>query len=146
MKKNSKLENMSDRIFLRRYLKTDRNGFVRLNTDPEVRKYMNGALDANKASEVFERVMGEEFTFAVIEKDSGDFIGHIFISATESPEEGELGFMFFKKFWGRGFATEACSALISTSLEDAKFSSLVATIDVGHEPSLKVIKKLCLRI
>ena len=130
----------SYRISLRRYIDSDREDFVNLNIDPIVRKSMNGALTAENANSLFYRVISDEFAFAVIENDSNDIVGHIFLSETGSPDEREIGFLFFRQFWGKGFATEACAIMIK-KLVNVNFKRLIATIDTDHQPSIRVLLK-----
>lgn len=60
----------------------------------------------------------------------------------------ELGYLYRPQYWGKGYATESCSAAIDSlrkELEEVSTpggASLVANADLGNEESLKVLKKL----
>ena len=60
----------------------------------------------------------------------------------------ELGYLYRPQYWGKGYATESCSAAIEglkkelDGVSSFKGASLVANTDRGNEESLKVLKKL----
>lgn len=60
----------------------------------------------------------------------------------------ELGYLYRPQYWGKGYATESCSAAIDSlrkELEGVSSTSglnLVAKTDPDNEESLRVLKKL----
>jgi RimJ/RimL family protein N-acetyltransferase len=130
------------RLVLRRYSEHDRLKFIELNTDPIVREKMDGALDENRAAQVFDRVKNETYSLAITDKNSKKYLGHIYLSESDTEIEGEIGFLFFPKYWGNGYATEAAKGLIEYLIVKSKYRQLIATIDVDHHPSIRVLEKL----
>lgn len=55
---------------------------------------------------------------------------------------GELGYMLAPQAWGRGYATEACAALVSHAFVTTGWPEVVARAAAGNEASLKVLAKL----
>lgn len=53
----------------------------------------------------------------------------------------ELGYVFHRAYWGRGFAKEACAALIARS-EAAGTYRIFAECDPGNEPSWRLLEAL----
>lgn len=133
------------RLLLRLYRTEDRDAFVSLHTDPEVRRHMNGPLTPQKAESWFDEINSETATqgtcWAIIEKETSAFAGHAFLWLDDSHPFHELGFLFFKSFWGRGFATETALRLVGHCLGDGGLPGLSATVDCDHAPSIRVLEK-----
>ena len=133
------------RLLLRPYRAEDRDAFVSLHTDLEVRRHMNGPLPRQKAESRFDEILAGTATqrtcWAIIEKETGAVAGHAFLFLDGSHPFLELGFMFFKTFWGRGFATEPACRLVENCLRDAGLPGLLATVDCDHTPSIRVLEK-----
>lgn len=47
-----------------------------------------------------------------------------------------------KEYWGKGYATEAITALIDYAFEHLKMETIVAEVDAANINSIKVLKKL----
>lgn len=141
----------TERLVLRQYAEGDRNGFVTLNCDPVVRRHMNGPSSPASASRQFDRILsldaGSKFTaWAVIEKSSDEYIGHAFFTQEFGQSDPELGFLFFRSYWGRGFGTEVARRLVAYAFDEARFLRVVATVDADHQPSIRVLEKAGLKL
>lgn len=76
----------------------------------------------------------------------GKQIGAISIYLNEQRTEGELGWILNKKYWGRGFATEAAMAVKDFAVNELKVSNLVAYCDFRNTASCNVMKKIGLTL
>jgi RimJ/RimL family protein N-acetyltransferase len=134
------------RLLLRPYRAEDRDAFVSLHTDPEVRRHMNGPLTPQKAESRFDEIWTGTATqrtcWAIIEKETGVFAGHAFLWLDDRHPFQELGFLFFKSYWGRGFATETARRLTEHCLGEGGLPGLSATVDCDHAPSIRVLEKV----
>ncbi len=79
--------------------------------------------------------------WAVIEKANGEIIGSCGFARLENGEI-DLGYLFAKEVWGRGFATEAAQACLKYGFENLKFAKIIAMVDIEHIPSQKVLEKI----
>ena len=79
--------------------------------------------------------------WAVVEKLTGKIIGSCGFARREM-EEIELGYLFAREAWGKGFATEAASACLNYGLNNLGFESVVALTDIEHIKSQRVLKKI----
>lgn len=82
--------------------------------------------------------------WAVIEKSSGEIIGSCGFAFVDSGEI-ELGYLFDRKVWGQGFATEASRAVLKYGFEEIGFEKIVAMTDTDHEKSQNVLRKIGFR-
>lgn len=134
------------RLVLCPYLPADREFFVDLNCDSEVRRYMNGPLTPPAADQLFSDILagqagGLDASWAITERGLGAFVGHAFLNRDESHPFPELGFLLLKQFWGRGYATESARRLVEYSWTELALPGLSASVDCDHAPSQRVLEK-----
>lgn len=132
------------RLLLRPYRAADRADFVALNTDADVRRRMGGPLPVDRAEALFERVLvgGAGLrAYAVELIEDGSYLGHVFVQRAGDEPEAELGFVLGRVAWGHGYATEAARALADDVLAAASPPRLVATVDLDHPASARVLEK-----
>jgi RimJ/RimL family protein N-acetyltransferase len=91
---------------------------------------------------------------AVILKQSGEIIGEVGLEAHLNPlAEGrgapskrcvgvELSYRFGPAYWGRGYATEACQALLDYAFEHLQVERVVAATAADNARSLKLLRRL----
>lgn len=53
----------------------------------------------------------------------------------------ELGYMIQKKDWGKGYATEACTAMIAYG-RSLQLNRIVASTDPSNKSSIRVLEKV----
>ena len=53
----------------------------------------------------------------------------------------ELGYWLGKKYWGKGFATEAVGRLLELGFDELNLNEIYAAYKVGNEASKKVLEK-----
>ena len=86
--------------------------------------------------------------WAVVLKASGDMIGHAGISITrqDDVEIHEIGYMFEKAFWGKGYATEAAIACRKVAFEVLGLEKVYSVIRTDNMASRAVARKNGMRI
>ena len=139
----------TERLVIRPWEPDDRPLFHALTEDAEVMHYVHGGrpytpeeLDeffARQARQLAEHgvCMG-----AAVEKASGRLLG---ISGTQplgTTGRYEIGWIFAREAWGRGYATEAGGAAMRYVLETLGHQRVVAIIDPDNEPSKRVAARL----
>ena len=139
----------TERLLIRPWLPQDRAAFAALTNDPEVTHFVHhgvpyteeeiDALYARQARNLQESgvCMG-----AALEKESGRFIGLAGAQRLGTTDDIEIGWIFSRDVWGRGFATEAGGAAMEHVLETMKRPRVVAIIDPDNEPSKRVAARL----
>ncbi|MEU6878820.1 GNAT family N-acetyltransferase [Streptomyces sp. NPDC046712] len=75
-------------------------------------------------------------------RDEGDFIGYCgLIIGRSNVEEPEIAYELFQRVHGRGYATEAASAVLDAAIATGR-KRLWSTVGAWNTPSLRVLEKL----
>ena len=133
----------TERLLVRHYQPGDRDAFIVLQCDATVREYMNGPMNEEDAGELFDSlfVMQERrYAWGIFDGESQKYCGHVFFV----PRGGrwEIGFMLAREVWGRGLATEACTAVLAHFRNAEPDAQIFATADVPNTGSHAVLYKL----
>lgn len=112
--------------------------------DPEVMRFIpGGALDPSAVRGVLEQHRaandGGLGFYAVEERETRDVVGEVGFAVFDTGER-ELGWTFARRYWGRGYATEAVAACLG-----AAYVPLVAAIDAENAASIRVAEKVGMR-
>jgi ribosomal-protein-alanine N-acetyltransferase len=137
------------RTHLRQFAQSDLYALYELNRDPEVMKYVGrkplvsiheAQLDLTRYLSYYVRV-SKLGVWACIEKQSGALIGLALLKKLETTEEIEVGYRFHRSYWGKGIATEVCSALITYGFSQAGLQKIVGITHPDNLASQKVLMK-----
>ncbi|MGR5176100.1 GNAT family N-acetyltransferase [Vibrio parahaemolyticus] len=117
--------------------------FLMLNVCAKNRKHMNGPHSLAKARTIFRSILNDPniYAMAVLDIRTRDYLGHVFI---EHLDDGtaELGYIFDKQYWNKGIGTEVLRAFIPDAVFTLGLKTLTANVDIDHEPSIRLLKKL----
>ena len=133
----------------RPYEPDDRIPFVRLVTDRAAMAHMDGALSAEKAGELFQRILTGHPRIAcaraVLQEET--YVGHGFLTrADEEPDSLEIGFMVVPAAWGQGLGTAIARHMVSLAEDRADCRRLIGTVDDDHTASIRVLEKSGFRL
>lgn len=137
----------TDRLLLRELNISDAENFYKLNSDPDVIKFTGD----NKFSSVYEAktflVNYTEYEkygygrWAVLSKTDDQFLGWCGLKYNEE-QMVDLGFRFFKKYWGNGFATEAAKGCLNYGFSELHLKTIVGRALKKNIASVKVLEKI----
>jgi [ribosomal protein S5]-alanine N-acetyltransferase len=135
-----------ERLRLRRPTLADAPAIFEYASDPEVARYADWPISESLES-VVERLRsreaewnaGTEFHWVATLPPDDRAIGAI--ACTISGHTAEFGFVFARRFWGRGYATEAARATVEWIFSIPRVWRLSATCDVGNHASARVLEK-----
>ncbi|EDP96102.1 GNAT family N-acetyltransferase [Kordia algicida OT-1] len=139
------------RTYLRELTVADAKSFYDLNLDEEVIKFTGDVAFAsiNHAKEFLENYDHYQKygigRWAVIHKESQEFLGWCGIKFTPKNNEYDIGFRFFKKYWNKGFATETAKACVDYGLKTLELPKIVGRAMKANKASIKVLEKIGLQ-
>jgi len=140
----------TERLLLRPFQKEDAEDvFVGWESDPDVARYMfwTSHHDIEKTRQwlVFETEQIEKddwYRFALVLKETKELIGTVLIYYEEEVQCWEIGYNLGKKYWGKGYATEAVERMISFAVEELQISEIVGRYAKENPASGRVMEKL----
>ena len=135
----------TERLQLRRFTPDDWLDLFEYLSQEEVVKYEPYEVFTKESSmcEAIRRSENDSF-WAVCLKDCGKLIGNIYLSKQDF-DTWQLGYVFNAKFHGKGYATEAASALIDEIFSNHNARRIVAMCNPLNEPSWKLLERLGFR-
>jgi [ribosomal protein S5]-alanine N-acetyltransferase len=136
------------RLLLRQLMPDDARQLYLLNSDPEVLRY-TGDLPYTSIEEARTFILRyNQYSLyqcgrlAMIEKETGWFIGWCGLKYRVFEDETELGYRLKKEFWNRGFATEAALACIRYGFQELKRSCIIGRVLKANKASIRVLEKI----
>jgi ribosomal-protein-alanine N-acetyltransferase len=82
----------------------------------------------------------ERFVFAIVWKETGQFIGAIGLHLSGRHNTAELGYWLGQPFWGKGFMTEAANAVVKFGFAELGLNKIYATHFTDNPASGKVLQ------
>ncbi len=139
------------RLLLRPILAEDLGAYAAMYADPEVVRYISdgGTATRDETAEWLERTIrrneldGWDMR-SVVRSDDGAVLGRcgIAVREIEGRIEREVGYLFGREHWGRGYATEAASAMRDRAMHELGLRRVIALIQHANEASKRVAAKL----
>lgn len=121
----------TERLIIREFDIGDVNDLHEILGDDETMRNCEPAYDIEK-TETFLRdfCIVKKGALAAVLKESGKVIGYILFKPDGEPEVREMGWIFNRGYWRRGYAYEAMSALIDRAFSEMGIHKVFAeTID-----------------
>jgi RimJ/RimL family protein N-acetyltransferase len=136
----------TERLLLRPLGPDDLDDFAALHAEPEVARFLRpldrpAAAERIRADEAEWRQRGHGI-FAVMRRESGDFLGRVGIKFWPQFEETELGWALRPSAWGQGYATEAAQACAGWGFSTLEVPYLTAMIRPDNARSIAVAERL----
>ena len=87
------------------------------------------------------------YDWAMEVKPSGKMIGicGLGITSPKDREGGEMGYCLNRKFWGKGYTTEATKAMIRFGFQKLGLRRITATCDSQNKAAARVLEKAGMR-
>ena len=139
----------TERLVLRRFAPADVDDFVALQTDREVRRYIQVAQPFGR-EQATERVQNDEAEWqergrrmlAIEERADGRFLGRVTLHDWAQFGETEIGWALRGDARGQGFATEAARAYTAWGFRNLAVQYLTAMIRPDNARSIAVAARL----
>lgn len=138
----------TERLYLREHTINDAPSLLDLNSDPEVTRYTgDGPLkDLEEAKRILNDIILPQYPnrmgrWAVHLKADDTFIGWCGLKYIAELDEIDLGYRYFKKYWGQGYATEAAKATMDYGINVLQLERIVGRAAVDNHNSIRVLQK-----
>jgi RimJ/RimL family protein N-acetyltransferase len=143
------MEIETPRLILRRLLLSDFDNFyAKLYSNRDVMQYVRTGQPKTKDETLHElKVHIEHFDahsfgfLAVLEKASGCFLGISGLKYLSDTDDVQVGFLFDKTTWGKGYATEVTKELIAYGFNGLRLKKIVAISRPENIGSRRVLEK-----
>jgi ribosomal-protein-alanine N-acetyltransferase len=136
-----------EHIRLRRPTLSDAEAIFEYGSDPEVARYADwpirtstdGLVESlHRRNALWDS--GAEFNWVITLLGEDPAIGGVTCCIVE--DAVEVGFLLNRRYWGRGFATEAAGAVIKWALSVPSIRRIWATCDTENLASARVLEKV----
>ncbi|GGZ15465.1 N-acetyltransferase [Streptomyces inusitatus] len=136
----------TERLVLRERLARDREAYIGLLASPEVHAYLGGARPREEVEREVPEIPESRSGRFVVELD-GELIGHILLTKEtgylpQAEGKAELGYLFLPEAWGRGYAAEACGAVLDWFAGELPGEPVVLATQTANGPSMRLAAKL----
>lgn len=138
----------TERTLLRPFTFEDSHALFKLNQDPDVLKF-TGDVPFVSLEEVIYFIEHYYSTqpsglgrMAVIDKTTDQFLGWCGLKYKSELNEYDLGFRFFKSYWGQGFATEVSLACLDYGFQHFNLPAIVGRAMEQNAASIRVLQKI----
>lgn len=137
-------------LFLRPLLVADAPALFAARSDPEVMRHWDWPAQASigEIEQIFEAHLpelgdGSTLWFAVALSPEGPAIGECDLSEIDRQHgRAELGFLFARAHWGKGYGLEVGQALIALAFGELGLARLWARVHAGNGASRRLLEKL----
>ncbi|EHI99571.1 GCN5-related N-acetyltransferase [Clostridium sp. DL-VIII] len=135
----------TERLTIRRFKGDDWKDFYEYVSNEEVLKFepYKPFSEEETKNEAIRRTTDPAF-WAVCLEENNKLIGNIYF-AEGNFNTWEIGYVFNLNYWGNGYATESCKALMNYAFKDLKVRRIIAKCDPTNLNSWTVLERLTMR-
>jgi RimJ/RimL family protein N-acetyltransferase len=135
-------------LILRRSVEADAEAiFAEYAQDPEVTMYLTWVPTAN-IEDTREHLRasaaawteGKTFQWVILRKEGRQLLGAVGMRV--DGHKVELGYVLARKFWGKGYMTEAVRAVVNWAIKEEEVYRVWAVCDVENLASARVMEKI----
>lgn len=140
----------TERLLLREFTAEDEADVHEYAADPIVSQYMEWGPNTPEITkhkicehlQAQQRWPRDEVTLAVELRDEGKVIGSFRFGILDRRNAvADFGFAFNRRYWNRGYATEATRAVLGRAFQALKLHRMIATCDTRNVGSARVMEK-----
>lgn len=139
----------TERLILRKMEMTDTDALLRIFSDPVAMAHYPSTKDREQTVHWIEWTQNHYekrgIGLWVVElKDSHTFVGQcgLIPQEVDGVAEVEIGYLFVREHWGRGYATEAAIACRDFGFQQLGCSRLISLINPANHPSIRVAERV----
>ncbi len=140
----------TERLIIRSVIPSDAAGLAERRNDPDVARYQNWTLPypSDRAERMIEALIAEDgplknewWMATVCDAVSGEVLGDLVLHLDEEGRSAEIGYTFFRRHWGNGYAVEGLEALIAYLFEDLAVGRVFGMLHPDNPASAMVMER-----
>ena len=144
----------TERLDLREFSVADLDAVHTYASDPHVTRFTSWGPNSVEETEAFlARTVLENhtsprrgYTFGIVDRASGTLFGSCGLESSDvTGRQFALGYCLHRDWWGRGYGSEAASALVDFGFEQLEAHRLWAHVFVGNIASARILEGLGFR-
>ena len=130
----------TEHLWLRPTRPGDEEWLIQLFSDPEVRKYVAGAMSEAEACSLV-KLTGELWGhFAILDRESKEAIGSLSFAPKRGP--WEISYQLRRDYWGRGLAAEAIESALQWFFSSTDQEEVGAVTQSANKRSCRLLERL----
>ena len=140
---------ITERLILRKMNHDDAVHLLEIFSDPEAMRYYPSTKNKKQTMEWIDWTLANYDKFdvglwIVEDKETGEFLGQCGIvpQDIDGVLEMEIGYLFVRRAWGNGYATEAAMACRNYGFNQLKLNRIISLPDVNNIPSTRVAERI----
>ena len=138
------------RLYLREFTENDYDDLCEILQDKEVMYAYEHSFSEEEVKSWYDRLMVGHYEkqgfglWAVVHRNTNEILGQcgLTIQNVNEKEYLEIGYLFKKKHWHKGYATEAALACKKYAFETVKAEKVYSIIRENNAPSQNVAKRI----
>lgn len=135
------------RLILRPMIASDFDAWALFAADPEVMRFLGGAVPRPVAWRAFAAMAGAWSLygfamFSVLERDTGRWVGRLGPWQPDGWPGTEVGWALVRDAWGKGYAIEGATAAIDWAFDTLGWTEVIHTILPDNLASVRVAERL----
>ncbi|MDI1255688.1 MAG: GNAT family N-acetyltransferase [Flavobacterium sp.] len=148
----------TERLILRPLVLSDATGMFTLDSNPNVHKFL-GNNPVNSIAQIHNviEMINDQYKkngigrFAVVLKETNEFIGWSGIKFVTEPENNhvnfyDIGYRLIEEHWGKGYAQESAKAWRDHAFNEMKVPVLYASAHIENAGSINALQKIGMTI
>ena len=137
----------TERLVLREFRESDTDAYAEMLADPEVMRFLGKPMSRAEAWRNMAMMLGHwrlrGYGFwAVEEREGGELVGRVGLWRPEGWPGLEGGWTLRRRFWGRGYATEAARASVEYAFAELNQTRVISLIAPDNAASIRVALRL----
>ena len=139
----------TERCSINPFQKSDCSDVKKLYANQEVRKFLGGIRPEESTNLVLEEMLDpnqNSFYWIIREKQTRNFIGLVSLAPHHEDIYQEISYQFSPCFWGKGYAIEVVSLIISFALYELNLSTVVAETQTANKSSCRLLERLGMKL
>ncbi|KPF42375.1 GNAT family N-acetyltransferase [Rhizobium sp. AAP43] len=146
------MEIVTERLVLRNWQEEDRNLFREINRDSKVMEFFPYRRTHGEADMMMDRIRDQIAQsglglFALADRHTNEAMGFCGVSPAVLPgilpaDAYEIGWRTATRFWGKGFVTEAASAVLDHAFNNHRLKEIFAFAVAHNRRSIAVMERI----